>query len=668
MSSDTLTFRTQMDWQNPWLLIYPSMPLLCHRLPRNYNEPVYVLKAPIKTEGEVRLMSALTNSALNYKAHDPLESPRLSLQEARKAVGECYGLVGHLLSPERDGAQPHNARCALVAGMAVALGRNVLLLQEGDEVQQPIDYRQIVKSYKRAGEIPQKLQPLLRGTIVHLQERAAPSVPVVPGLLERLDLGDVAAENESRQLRSYFVRTGPFYQARRGHARLVIGRKGSGKTAIFYALRDSFGGRGNLVLDLKPEGHQFLKLREAILDALTPGMQMHTLTAFWNYILLCEVAQKVVEHDYLWAERDDERNASYEKLLEAYRRCGPADAGDMSERLLIQVDKLVARFQDVGAEANVGEFTEVLFKQEIRLLSEAVGGYLRHKDEVWVLVDNLDKAWPTLGASSIDILTVRTLLDATRKLQRELAAYDIDLKSLVFLRNDIYDYLIKETSDKGKDTAIALNWDDPEVFKDIVARRITSTTGIDGDFDMVWGALFAQYVGTLPAFSFVLGRSLMRPRDLLGFLHEAVGTALNRGHDRVLEEDLIKAEGTYSSDLLQSLIFELSDINRDYEDILYTFFQCPAIMSRPEFAQRLEDCGLFEDEGDKLMNLLLWFGFLGVQQRDGGDPLFVYQVNYNLKRLFAGLEEKNASFAIHPAFRTALHCTSSDLQGDLGLG
>ena len=254
---------------------------------RNYNEPVYVLKAPIKTEGEVRLMSALTNSALNYKAHDPLESPRLSLQEARKAVGECYGLVGHLLSPERDGAQPHNARCALVAGMAVALGRNVLLLQEGDEVQQPIDYRQIVKSYKRAGEIPQKLQPLLRGTIVHLQERAAPSVPVVPGLLERLDLGDVAAENESRQLRSYFVRTGPFYQARRGHARLVIGRKGSGKTAIFYALRDSFGGRGNLVLDLKPEGHQFLKLREAILDALTPGMQMHTLTAFWNYIRLC---------------------------------------------------------------------------------------------------------------------------------------------------------------------------------------------------------------------------------------------------------------------------------------------------------------------------------------------------------------------------------------------
>ncbi len=236
----------------------------------------------------------------------------------------------------------------------------------------------------------------------------------------------------------------------------------------------------------------------------------------------------------------------------------------------------------------------------------------------------------------------------------------MDLKSLVFLRNDIYDHLIKKTSDKGKDTAIALNWDDAEVFKDIIARRITSTTGIDGDFDTVWGALFAQYVGTVPAFSFVLGRSLMRPRDLLGFLHEAVGTALNRGHDRVSEDDLLKGEGTYSSDLLQSLIFKLSDINRDYEDVLYTLFQCPAVMSRAEFTQRLADFGLFKDEGERLINLLLWFGFIGVQPRKVGEPLFVYQVNYNLERLFAGLEKKNASFVIHPAFRTALHCTDSD--------
>jgi hypothetical protein len=46
--------------------------------------------------------------------------------------------------------------------------------------------------------------------------------------LHKIDLGDVAAENEITGLRSYFVQTGPAVQARRGHARLVVGRKGSG--------------------------------------------------------------------------------------------------------------------------------------------------------------------------------------------------------------------------------------------------------------------------------------------------------------------------------------------------------------------------------------------------------------------------------------------------------
>ena len=420
------------------------------------------------------------------------------------------------------------------------------------------------------------------------------------------------------------------------------------------------------MLDLKPEGHQFLKLREAILNALSPGMQMHTLTAFWNYILLCEIAQKVSDYDFSWADRDQQRSEHYRCLIEEYERCGRADAGDMSERLLLQVDNLVARFEDVDGDTP-GRFTEALFRREIRALSKAVGEYLRHKDEVWVLVDNLDKAWPTLGASDVDVLIVRTLLDATRKLERELVAYDIDLKSLVFLRNDIYDHLIKNTSDKGKDTAIALNWDDPEVFKKIVARRIVNTTEVEGDFDAVWSSLFVPYVGTRSAFSFVLERSLMRPRDLLGFLHEAVATAINRGHDRVSEDDFIKAESTYSSNLLQSLIFELMDISEDYEEVLYGFLECPGTMSREELSGRLSGRGLFGREVEKLIDLLLWFGFLGIQAADREEPVFVYQVNYNLQQLGASLQKDNVVFTVHPAFRTALHCVGPSGEGGLPL-
>jgi len=148
--------------------------------------------------------------------------------------------------------------------------KTVLLLQEG-EVVQPIDYRDVVTPYRSFDQIPRLLEGFLRRVIARLQERGPAARPAPARFLETLDLGDVAAENEIIGLRSYFVRTAQYSEAKRGLARLVTGRKGSGKTAIFYGVRDSIPrSHAHLVLDLKPEGHQFTKLREAVLDKLTP--------------------------------------------------------------------------------------------------------------------------------------------------------------------------------------------------------------------------------------------------------------------------------------------------------------------------------------------------------------------------------------------------------------
>ena len=511
-----------------------------------HDRPLFVMKAAINTEGEVRLMSVLKKSPLRFKTYDPIETPRLSLQEARRDVLCSFGVIAHLLSPDRDGARVHNARCAFVAGIAVAAGKRVLLLQEGT-VAQPIDYRQIVHSYETADQIPRRVEPLIRHLLEQLQEVSRASIRVPKRLLERLDLGDVAAENEIRQLRSYFVRTGQFNEAKRGHARLVIGRKGSGKTAIFYALRDSFSrSKSHLILDLKPEGHQFTKFREVILDLLSPGIQEHTLTAFWTYILLCEIAQKVSDVDYSWAHRGARRSAAYDNLVGEYRAHGPADEGDFSERLLHQVNRLAQRFSKNVRSLSAGELTQTLFRNDVRSMSAAVGRYLVYKNSVWVLVDNLDKGWPVRGASEIDIMIIRTLLEATRKLQRQLEERDVDFHSLVFLRNDIYEHLVRETPDKGKETTITLDWPDPEVFKEMVRQRMESSIKLSGTFDNIWPAEFDNYIGTQDSFTFVISRTLMRPRDLLSFLRKAVEVSINRGHERVRQDDLRAAEEEYS--------------------------------------------------------------------------------------------------------------------------
>ena len=115
---------------------------------RSYRDtPLFVLQGPIDTDGVVRLRSLLKKSRLGFRTHDPRETPRLPLHTARRQVSGSFGVVAHLLSPNREGAQVHNALCALICGMAVAEQKPVVIVQE-EEVIQPIDYRDLVKTYE----------------------------------------------------------------------------------------------------------------------------------------------------------------------------------------------------------------------------------------------------------------------------------------------------------------------------------------------------------------------------------------------------------------------------------------------------------------------------------------------------------------------------------------
>jgi hypothetical protein len=620
------------------------------------DAPLYVLKGHIPTEGDVRLMSTLRKSAVQFRVFDPIETPRLSLHEASRQIAGSLGVVAHLLSPNRTGAIVHNARCALLAGIALATGKTLLLLQE-DVVQQPIDYRDIVVSYKTPAQVPALLEPFLRDIIALLQDPHAGRPRTPAGFLEQLDIGDIAAENELVTLKSYFVRTSQFNEAKRGTARLVVGRKGAGKTALFYGVRDSLPkGHSNLVLDLKPEGHQFTKLREAVLSHLTLGLQEHTLTAFWNYILLCEMAAKIREQDYSWAQRDPERWTRFSRVVEVYERQVASETGDFSERLLRQVERLTERFKLGDEPPTGGELTEMLFRGEIRALDDVLAPYLEEKDAVWVLVDNLDKGWPTRGARTTDILILRELMEATRKLQRQFEQRGVGFHCLVFLRNDIYDHLLLDTPDRGKDTPISLDWDDAEVFKEMLRQRIAVSTGARQPFDEVWPKVIDPYIGTRETFGYMVERTLMRPRDLLAFFRRAIGVAVNRGHDRIAQEDVLLAEQGYSEDLLLNTAFELHDIYPEMIDVLYMFERAPVTLSEAQVLDLVRESGGAEGPTDELLELLLWFGFLGVRDHGSETPTYSYQVRYNIEKLRTPIRRGRASYVIHPAFHRALSC------------
>jgi hypothetical protein len=552
----------------------------------------------------------------------------------------------------------HNALCAFVAGYAVAQKKIVVLFQDGSNQVAPIDYRDIVLTFSSSNQIPGLLRPTLNRVYDVLQTGRFDSPEVENlGVLRSLDLGDVAAENEIGGLLQYFVPTGPSTTARHGHARLVIGRKGSGKTAIFYEVRNSEGrGLDHLVLDLKPEGHQFLRLREFVESRMRPGMREYTLTAFWTYILLTELARKLLDADARVARHDPNRFRDWQELEHVYRRHDPGEEADFSQRLYRQVNRIVNQLEGIPDSEVSEEMTEVIYAGDVRVLREAVTNYIQAKEGVWLLVDNLDKGWPIRGSTDTDILLIRSLLEATRKVQQWFEDKQVEFKCLVFLRTDIYDQLQMSIPDKGKDTAIRVEWPDPAVFESIVGRRVQASTDLSGSFrDDIWPAICEPLVGSQDSFSYIVDRTLMRPRDLLTFLQRAVDTAINRGHSRITEEDVRFAETLYSNELLGNIEAEIVDTNPELSGVFGAFEGSSVSLDPQDAAEYVEiytDCT--PTTSKDAIRKLIWYGFFGIQSPLFGEVKYSYSFP-DFRRLMYPLENNEATLVVHPAFRAALN-------------
>jgi hypothetical protein len=622
----------------------------------NREQPLFQVRSPLVTNGLIKVLSSLKKSGLRFRSFDPIEQPRLSLQDAFRQVKTSMGVSVYLLESHRRGATVHNARGAFVAGLAMASELFTFVLQEGHE-QQPIDYRDVVQLYTDDAQIQHLIAPFIKQIYDTFQSTRFVPITLPLRALETLDFGDVAAENEINALKSYFLPTAQYNDTKRGHARLVVGRKGAGKTAIFYGVRNAFwSSASHIVLDLKPEGHQFLTLREQLLDTLTQGAQEHVLTALWNYLLLVELAAKIIDTDGRLASKNLQRFELYDKLVQILGPEVDAEQGDFSERLLTLVDRLLARKREFGSISSPSDVTRLIYQHNIRDLQETLSAYLKYKDGIWILIDNLDKSWPVNRASKEDILIIRSLMEATRKLQRQLERNDVECRAIVFIRNDIYEHLLHETPDKGKDTAILLDWTDEEAFKLLVHRRMMTSTKVERPFDEMWPMFFEAYIKGEHSFSYILSRTMLRPRDLISFLRQCVNVAINRGNNKVLEADILQAEKQYSEDQIQGIFDELRDINSDFADIPYGFIGASVHMRRPEVENKMIDIGVPGERLNEAVRLLLWFGFLGIVGLDGEDK-YAHMYQYGVSRMLREASDET-SFVIHPAFRSVLQCTA----------
>ncbi|EJK81431.1 P-loop ATPase, Sll1717 family [Rhizobium sp. AP16] len=659
---DTLGFESYSDSEGLSKLLQKfgndsAMPL---RRLLNTKAPVYVLRTPQSNQAMLSVIARIKKARLGFKGYIPDDEPRLSAPKAIDDVAASFGVVVPLLAAQFADADVHNIRAAFVSGLALGMGKITTILQPRGGPA-PLDVRDIVKTFDRPEDISNIIGEMALDITEKLQ--ADDPLPLPKGdFLAELRFGDAVAENEFQTLGEYYLRTDQYQRATRGDVNLVVGRKGAGKTALFSQVRNiKRSNISNIVVDLKPEGYQLIRLKEDVLDYLAEGAKTHLITALFEYVFYLEICYKVLEKD---ADRHLRDNNLYDPYcrLQAVYETGAAGEGDFSERLLGISQNLVDTFQskfgaEKGQRLNAAQVTELVYKHNIREVRDTLSAYLKFKGSVWILFDNLDKGWSSHGLTSGDILILRGLIDAARKIQHQMQAHEHDFHSVVFVRNDVYQLLVESSADYGKESRATLDWTDSDLLREVLRKRLVSNSlPADTPFEKVWSQICISHYQGEETSQFLIDRSLMRPRNMIKLLAHCRGFAVGMGRPRIDETDLVKGLRAYSLDLITEADQELTDILGVDTSLIYHFIGEGKTFTQGRIAELIVASGIPADRVDDVLRFMVYYGFLGIHTQDNGVK-YIFDVGYDMKLMQVLISKAGAdvSYALSPAFDAGLN-------------
>ncbi|MFI9811561.1 P-loop ATPase, Sll1717 family [Saccharothrix variisporea] len=478
-------------------------------------------------------------------------------------------------------------------------------------------------------------------------------------VVERLFFGRDDAEHDMADglLREGFLPTTAYSEVLSGRKNLIIGRKGSGKSAICMRLSMGDLHSGETCL-ITPDDAAGEELRQFVLSGLTGPAAKALL---WRYVFAVHAARYLVRH----ASGDDHRRRRPSSVgtLERFLR----DNGELAEeslyhrvaragRGLMSSFSLEAFGVKVAVDANTAP-QGVRASRQLEIVESGVRkafadlGCAKKHGTLLVMVDQLEQVWT--GESESEALVIGLLLAG----KHAALTYGTALRCVFFLRSDIYDALDFSDADKFHSDEIRINWSARQLHQ-LAMIRAGVALGRKLDPDELWGEVFPATVSGEATADYLFTRSLPRPRDAIQFLNQCRNTALDNGHRRITADDVLEATLVFSRWKVLDLAKEYG-IRFPFLDALLTVFRDAGyLMTRTSLTELFLP---FQDslkrrhsqhvhllDPDAVIDLLFSVGFLGVRRQ----RRYVYAGTAEMS-----IQPYESEFCIHPCFRPALGAT-----------
>ncbi len=448
-------------------------------------------------------------------------------------------------------------------------------------------------------------------------------------------VGSPEAEEDGAFLHDCFVESGYLERLRDcgDPARIVVGRTGSGKSALLQRLQQL----ESRAIVFKPEDLAFNYLARVNVFTFLEGVGVSTdsfLRLLWKHAVIVEVLKRHFDAesrgawdkvwDFLRGRRD--RNRSYAKAEEYLREWGVTFWEETEVRVKEAVDTVTKDLEaSLGVSFGSAEAAikaarnmkneqklevkqrarSIIDKGQVRRLSaliDVLDDILEDRQKrYFILVDGLDGDWV---ASELQLRMIGALVEATREFRSVQNA-----KIVVALRADIMDALLREGRGAGfqrekiEGLCLNLRWSRDDLVC-LVDRRINKLVRrrYEKNAEVRWGDVMparikygASRSERQSAIDYVLARTFLRPRDAIVFVNEVI--AASSGRARFTADIIRGAELRYSQGRLRSLEDEWSRLYPNLGRMLELLRAGPARYGFDDFVKRVEDALLSETEG-----------------------------------------------------------------------
>lgn len=467
--------------------------------------------------------------------------------------------------------------------------------------------------------------------------------------LSTIHWGDDSAEKDPHLLH-YFVQSTAFQRLREKQKSIVVGRKGSGKSAVRKKLEQVFSADTSThVVNLSPK---FNSIRNILNDK-------DISSGFGQEIFFQHTWIRQILLDCLCVVGHGAKGRYAKESLEFARNVSTQlnrTSKDLVENISDVLTKIKAKVGDLG-EFGLALERELRNVADVDALEHHFHAIANDGAKFVVLVDDLDLGWNNSDTANNLLLGLLSGVNYLSSLNRNVFL-------CVFLREDVYSILITKTqhSDKYRNVE-RLRWEKTDLMA-ILGERINFNRERNGlaKLPAPLYSVFPQTVGTSNTDNWLYERTLGRPRELI---------QLARYYTESVEspdpsDEMLKAsEQGYSQWKLDDLCAEYSNQYPGLVDIFAhwktNFFRSKYHLKRGEIDEMLLKVLLSVElnapwfnaiaastDVPQFLQVLYEVGFIGdfVLGGEGGSKtVYSYQGRH---------EPRFEEVQIHPCFRRAV--------------